>query len=331
MKVGIFDLVENWDNNEESAIANVMELVEWADSLGFNEAWLGEHHFNSFTLCAAPTALISYALAKTKRIKIGSAAILLPHYHPIRLAEEIATLDLLGKGRFLFGFARGAFPIFDIAMGNNPENNRKIMLENAEIIKDLLFKDQVHYEGEFFEIHNVSIRPHPKGLIPFYIATNDDETLKVAAAQGYNFLGSLTLKKQRANEIYKILTSYGKKPEFSLARAIYVDKDRAKAQEKAEIGADIFSQCMLKASKANPTFESIIKTSDYEEFRADFFNKDKIMESMIVGTPSDCVEQILALKKEIPLSTLLLKLLSSKLEDSKEILKLFKEEVAPYI
>ncbi|MBX7490725.1 LLM class flavin-dependent oxidoreductase [Helicobacter turcicus] len=333
MKSGIFELVENWENNETSAISNAIELVEYADSLGFDEAWIGEHHFNSFTLCPASIALISHALARTKHIKIGSAAILLPHYHPIKLAEEIATLDLLSKGRFLFGFARGAFPIFDITMGSNVTNNRKIMLENAEIIHNLLFKDQVQFEGEFFDINNVSIRPHPKGLIPFFIASLDKQTLKDSAIRGYNFLGAFTLSLKHAKEIYELFMQNGatKSFEFILTRAIYIDEDRSKAEEKAYIGADIFSQCMIRANEANPTFEAIIKTTDYEEFRAEFFNKDKILENMIIGTPQDCLEQILELKKQVPLTTLSLKLLSSKLEDSKKILKLYKEHIIPHL
>ncbi|EEO25413.1 LLM class flavin-dependent oxidoreductase [Helicobacter winghamensis] len=333
MKSAIFELIENWEDNETTAIASAMELLEYADSLGFDEAWIGEHHFNSFTLCPSPIALMSHALARTKHIKIGSAAILLPHYHPIKLAEEIAMLDLLSKGRFLFGFARGAFPIFDIAMGNNASNNRKIMLENAEIIHNLLFKDQVRFEGEFFEINNVSIRPHPKGLIPFFVASLDKQTLIDSAKRGYSFLGAFTLSIKNAKEIYELFAQNAttKSFEFALTRAIYIDEDRNKAQEKAHIGADIFSQCMLRANESNPTFEAIIKTTDYEEFRADFFSKEKILENMIIGTPQDCLEQILELKKQVPITTLSLKLLSSRLEDSKNILKLYKERIIPYL
>lgn len=330
MRSGIFTLIENWHNNEANAILDSLEIIKYCDALGLEEAWIGEHHFNSFTLCPAITTLISAALAQTQNIKIGSAAILLPHYHPIRIAEEIATLDLLSKGRFLFGFARGAFPIFDIAMGNNPENNREIMLENAQIVHNLLFKEQVNFSGEFFEINNVSIRPHPRGLIPFYVASDNDQTLQKSAALGYNFLGSLTLNETRAKEIHQIFKENSpKKYEFTLARAFYVDENREIAEEKAQMGVDIFTQCMLRANESNPTFESIIKTSDYEEFRAEFFNKDKILETMIVGTPEDCIEQILEIQKQYAPDSLALKLLSPSLEDSKNLLRIYKEKIIP--
>lgn len=151
LKSGIFTLIENWDNNEANTILDSLALIQHCDALGLDEVWIGEHHFNNFTLCSAIIPLISAALAQTQNIKIGSAAILLPHYHPIRISEEIATLDLISKGRFLFGFARGAFPIFDIAMGNNAKNNRDIMLENAQIIHNLLFKEQVNFSGDFLK------------------------------------------------------------------------------------------------------------------------------------------------------------------------------------
>lgn len=275
MKSGIFELIENWENNETSAISNAMELLEYADSLGFDEAWIGEHHFNAFTLCPAPIALMSHALARTKHIKIGSAAILLPHCHPIKLAEEIATLDLLSKGRFLFGFARGAFSIFDVAMGGNPTQNHKIMLENATIIYDLLFKHQAHFEGEFFAIKHISIRPHPKRFIPFFIASLHQDTLKSAAKKGYNFLGTFTLSIQQAKEIYELFIQNGatKTFEFMLTRAIYIDEARNVAEEKAQIAADIFSQCMLRKNEANPILEEKIKGNNYDSFKTNFFSQ----------------------------------------------------------
>ncbi|CAM2864129.1 LLM class flavin-dependent oxidoreductase [Helicobacter burdigaliensis] len=332
MKSGIFTLMENWNNNEENAIHSTFELIKYCDAIGLEEAWIGEHHFNNFTTCASIIPLLSYALATTKNIKIGSAAILLPHYHPIKLSEEIATLDILGKRRFLFGFARGAFPIFDIAMGANAKTNREIMLESAEIIHELLYKNQVNYDGKYFEINNISICPHPSNIVPFFVASDHEETLIKSAKAGHNFLGSLTLNKKRAEEIHTLFKTHNKKSyEFTLARAFYVDTDRKSAEEKAQIGIDIFTQRMLKANKENPTFESIIKTSDYEEFRADFFNKDKILENLIVGTPKDCIEQIKNLQKDISFSSLALKLLTPSLEDAKNQLKIYKEEILPFI
>jgi len=78
-------------------------------------------------------------------------------------------------------------------------------------------------------------------------------------------------------------------------------------------------------------FRSHYQTTDYEEFRADFFSKNKILDNAIIGTPKDCLEQILELKKQVPFTTLSLKLLSSKIEDSKNILKLYKEFVIPHL
>lgn len=111
--------------------------------------------------------------------------------------------------------------------------------------------------------------------------------------------------------------------------SFYLGEEMLEKINKAQIGVDIFTQCMLRANENNPTFESIIKTSDYEEFRADFFNKDKILKTMIVGTPQDCIEQIRDLQKEYGVTSLALKLLSSNLEDSKNILNIYKEQILP--
>ncbi|WP_233704100.1 LLM class flavin-dependent oxidoreductase [Helicobacter mesocricetorum] len=327
MKCGIFNLMENWNDDEERTLLESLELIQYCDELGFDEMWIGEHHFNSFSICSSAMTLISCALAKTKKIKIGSAALLLPYYHPIELAEEIATLDLISQGRFLFGFARGVFSYFDISK-NNPISNREIMMESAEVIHNLLFKEQIHFKGEYFSLEDISLRPHPRGCIPFYIASDDEVTLQRAASLGYHFLGSLTLKESRACEIHKIFSQKRREYEFVLTRAFYADEDRNVAKEKAQIAVDIFTQCMLKGS--NLVFEKIADTGD-EEFRAEFFNKEKILESMIVGNPKDCIEQIRTLQMRVPFTSLALKLLGSNLEDFKRNVKTFKEEIFPFI
>ncbi|MDE5602527.1 MAG: LLM class flavin-dependent oxidoreductase, partial [Helicobacter sp.] len=307
MKYGIFNLIENWNDDEEKTLLESLDLIKYCDELGFDEMWIGEHHFNNFSICSSTMTLISYALAKTKNIKIGSAALLLPYYHPIELAEEIATLDLISEGRFLFGFARGVFSFFDIAK-NNPANNREVMMESSQIIHNLLFKEQNHFKGKYFKLNDISIRPHPRGYIPFYIASDDEVTLQRAASLGYHFLGSLTLEEGRACEIHKIFSQKRQEYEFVLTRAFYVDEDRNVAKEKAQIGVDIFTQCMRKGS--NLVFEKMSNDGD-GEFRVEFFNKEKILESMIVGTPKDCMEQIRTLQEKVSFTSIALKLLVS--------------------
>jgi len=92
----------------------VLELAEMADSLGFEGLWLNEEHFQGSNLeiegrrCLSPLVLAGAILARTRRLRVGFSVLLVPLYHPIRVAEEIATLDVLSRGRVDFGISRGA-------------------------------------------------------------------------------------------------------------------------------------------------------------------------------------------------------------------------------
>ncbi len=83
MKTALFALFENWEDDYQKAITDQINLICYAEELGFDEAWITEHHFNNFSVIPSPLSVVSYLLGKTKSIKIGTAAILLPYYNPI--------------------------------------------------------------------------------------------------------------------------------------------------------------------------------------------------------------------------------------------------------
>ena len=102
-----------------------LEYLTLCDELGFDEAWIGEHFTSPWEPIPAPDLLIAQALMKTKRIKLGSGAHLLPFHHPAELAHRVAYLDHLSQGRFLFGVGASGLPsdwaLFDVD-GNNGEH-----------------------------------------------------------------------------------------------------------------------------------------------------------------------------------------------------------------
>src|ERR1700677_2248761 len=87
-----------------------LEEIERLDTLGFDEAWIGEHFTSSWEPCPAPDLLIAQALLRTKRITLGPLGHLLPYHHPIELAHRVAYLDHLAKGRYQFGLGISALP-----------------------------------------------------------------------------------------------------------------------------------------------------------------------------------------------------------------------------
>jgi alkanesulfonate monooxygenase SsuD/methylene tetrahydromethanopterin reductase-like flavin-dependent oxidoreductase (luciferase family) len=107
MKTGIFCNYENHHFYAPDAIQEQVVLVKHAESLAFEEAWISEHHFNEFNLSPSSLILLAHLAGLTSKIRLGTGAVLLAFHSPIRVAEDIATLDNLCGGRLLFGIAKG--------------------------------------------------------------------------------------------------------------------------------------------------------------------------------------------------------------------------------
>src|SRR5580692_8190648 len=112
MDFGYFTLSDNhYENNTRSSnqfVADITAEALLADKLGMHSAWIGEHHFNSLGVLSCPDLVLSYVAAKTSRIRLAPAVTVLPLHHPIRVAEQWATLDLLSNGRVDFACGRGS-------------------------------------------------------------------------------------------------------------------------------------------------------------------------------------------------------------------------------
>src|SRR6202046_5618876 len=111
MEFGYFTLSDNhYTNNSRDAntfVSDILAEALYADQLGMHSAWIGEHHFNSLGVLSCPEIVLGHVAAKTKRVRLAPAVTVLPLHHPIRVAEQWATLDLLSNGRVDFACRRG--------------------------------------------------------------------------------------------------------------------------------------------------------------------------------------------------------------------------------
>jgi len=141
MDFGYFTLSDNhYQNNSRSPnqfIADITAEALYADKLGMHSAWVGEHHFNSLGVLSCPDLVLSYIAAKTARIRLAPAVTVLPLHHPIRVAEQWATLDLLSSGRVDFACGRGydqrEYSPFHVSF----EHNQEIFAEGLELVRRL--------------------------------------------------------------------------------------------------------------------------------------------------------------------------------------------------
>src|SRR3981081_4181541 len=144
------------------AFAQSFEQVDAAEGWGLDAMWLAELHFApERSVCAAPLTLASAIAARTKRMKIGTAVQVLPLCHPLRLAEEVATVDQISHGRLIFGVGRSGFPRTYEAYGVPYGESRERFAETLEILKQAWTQESFSYKGQYYSFDNVKVTPKP--------------------------------------------------------------------------------------------------------------------------------------------------------------------------
>src|SRR5688572_31606121 len=124
--------------NPTLALHRDLELIEWLDQLGFEEAWIGEHHSAGYEIIASPEVFIAAAAQRTRNIRLGTGVSSLPYHHPLMLADRMVLLDHLTRGRVMFGVGPGALPSDAFMMGIEVARQREMMDESLDAIVALL-------------------------------------------------------------------------------------------------------------------------------------------------------------------------------------------------
>src|ERR1700685_1864542 len=141
MKFGYFTLSDNhYDNNARTAnqlVADILDEAVYADRIGLHSAWIGEHHFSTLGVLSCPDLALTYIAARTERIRLAPAVTVLPLHHPIRVAEQWATLDLMSGGRVDFAAGRGYDRREYLPFNVSFDNNQGLFEEGMEVVRCL--------------------------------------------------------------------------------------------------------------------------------------------------------------------------------------------------
>src|SRR3569832_2743835 len=138
-----------------------LELVEWMDQLGYDEAWIGEHHSAAYELIASPEVFIAAAAERTKHIRLGTGVSSLPYHHPLMLADRINQLDHMTRGRVMFGVGPGALVSDAFMMGIPVAKQRDRMDEALACIVRLLRGATVTHKSDWFELSDAHLQMRP--------------------------------------------------------------------------------------------------------------------------------------------------------------------------
>ena len=315
MKVGIsLNMLTKEGRSDASVVAEHLALGDLAEPLGFDSVFALEHHFTGYAMSPSPTQLLSYIAGRTKRIILGTAVIVLPWHDPVRVAEQIALLDILSHGRCVFGFGRGAASVEYAGFRIPMEEARPRFVEAAKIVVKALTQEVFDWDGEFFKIPPTSIRPrpisHPERR--FYASSVSPESAEIMAKLGFGLLVIMQNEWPKAAEDIRryrdITSSVGHAPRPPIISTnISVAESREEAHERAakylarkwdSIDAHYhFSDGHLATVKGYEFYGGMAKT--YSKMKDEGYRKkatEFYVKIQVVGTPDDCIQQIAGLR-----------------------------------
>jgi alkanesulfonate monooxygenase SsuD/methylene tetrahydromethanopterin reductase-like flavin-dependent oxidoreductase (luciferase family) len=265
---------EPWRRPWAELYAEILDFVAWSEGLGFEGAWVPEHHGAQDGYMPSPLVALAAIAARTRTIRLGSAIALAPLYHPLRFAEECAVLDILCNGRLEMALAVGYRRREAEAYGVDFSTRGRRTDEFLDIVRRLWAGETVTHEGKHFNLKNAAIVPRPpRGRIPLYIGGFTDKALERTAKYGDGYFGNMEICDLYAEK----LRACGKDPASGRVRIqglfVLVARDPAKAMDEL---APYFHHVnnsygeWLNEDKASTGFgdEAVLKPMPLEKFKA---------------------------------------------------------------
>ena len=285
--------------NPTLAFERDLELLQWLDALGFDEAWIGEHHSAGWETIASPEIFIAFAAERTRHIKLGTGVISLPYHHPLMVADRMVLLDHLTRGRVMMGVGPGALVTDAFMLGIDPATSREKMDEALGIILRLYTETEpITHKSDWFELHQavLHIRPYQRPHMPIAVASVQSPAGVALAGkygagvlsfsipthgQGETDLKSLWVKAEESAAEHGQTVD---REEWRLVVPIHLAESREEAINDARIGAGRFEKEYLEETIGRPVQGDV--------------PLEKIIEQKVeagqwlVGTPDDCIARI---------------------------------------
>ena len=182
-----------WHRPDADLYAETLEFITWLESIGFESVWFPEHHGTEDGYIPSPLTVAAAVAARTERMRISPGIAIAPFYHPVRLAEDMAVLDILSRGRAELALGVGYLPRENRAYGSDFRGRGRQTDELLQIVKPLWRGETVDFRGEFFQLEGARISPLPvqEGGIPLLIGGLARPGFRRAARYGDGYIGGV--------------------------------------------------------------------------------------------------------------------------------------------
>jgi len=298
MKFGILQFF-SWPDRRvalPTVYERALQRIEIMDTAGYDAVWLTEHHFNDYSVCPSIPVMGAYAAARTKRLHIATGVTLAAFYHPLRLAEEIALLDILSGGRVYWGAGRGFDPREFRTFGMTPEESYPRFREAVDVVLSAWRNQRLTYHGKYFSCEDIEVLPKPlqQPHPPMWVAASTPPAVQWAAEQGYSIMldphSPSSAIGEKMDLYRRVLAQHGHRVEgrvIPTVRLVAIAPTDAEAAEMAREGA----KWMLR-TYVNPTGERGDSATMVQRY----------VDSMVIhGTAPRVVDKIARLREEIAL------------------------------
>jgi alkanesulfonate monooxygenase SsuD/methylene tetrahydromethanopterin reductase-like flavin-dependent oxidoreductase (luciferase family) len=346
MEFGMFHEFPSLPGRSESdAFDEAMEQVEAAERLGLDVMWLAELHFEPRrSVLSAPLSIASAIAARTRRIKIGIAVQVLPLCHPLRLAEEAATVDQLSHGRLIFGVGRSGVAQTYEAYGVSYAESRERFREILDIVEQAWTKPSFSYNGRYHSFKDVAVVPKPyqKPTPPIRIAASTPDTFPAIGRRGAPIFASV--RHTAWDDLPKQIQTYhdawdeaghpGRGQVFVSAPTYLAEsEERARAEPKESIMHFYREQANLLegAARLVDPDTAARRMRRVDQLRSLRY-EDGLRNHALVGTPEAIAERLKTLRREIGLTGILAELNCGGLIPHQQVLtamQLLCEDVKP--
>jgi alkanesulfonate monooxygenase SsuD/methylene tetrahydromethanopterin reductase-like flavin-dependent oxidoreductase (luciferase family) len=317
VKFATFSLMQ-WpdDRSASDVFHNEIEQLVEAEQQGYDAVWLAEHHFSRYGIGPAIHLTAAHLAARTSRIRIGTAVTVVPFMHPVRVAEEIAMLDILSHGRIDWGAGRGYQRHEFEGFGADIEKSHLIFREQLEIILRCWTGERFAWDGEFYQFPEMQVLPTPvqKPHPPVWIAALSPSTLEWAADNGYRVLTDQFAPIYRIEEMRPTYFERAARAGVDVAhvelptlRQVYVGETQARAREEAAPALLWYYRSLARVgSPGGPDGKLPENYSFYRLFGEDGFNPDRdpagfldfLFENCtVIGDATYCREKIAELQE----------------------------------
>ncbi|MBI4694325.1 MAG: LLM class flavin-dependent oxidoreductase [Gammaproteobacteria bacterium] len=331
---------KQWARPFDAIYREHIEQAELAEALGYDTIWTTEHHFAEDGWSPSLLPILSAIAARTRTIRIGTFIIVLPFHHPVRVAEDAATVDIISGGRLDLGVGQGYWLSEFASFGISRRQRVSRVVEGVEIIEKCFTEPGFSYAGKYWQLRDIELSPRPiqQPGPPIWIAAMAENSVRRVARMGYHLAGSGggDLQRYYDDELVKLGRNI-EDHKISQLRAVYVAETREQAWDDCEQylhymmslydhrfkeADDMEWGSAVMSAPVVPPIGELRKAAGISFFQA----------PLIVGTPDDAIAEIERYTAETRCTHLVMWMQMAGMPAAKarKSMELFAREVMPH-